>query len=199
MSTNVRKSWEDFLDPSVMRPRLISASLYIAAFESLKSAIIDRVRDFYWCGIDENGDKIDPKYRTVVLSRNRSPVYASLDWLRENGVIELVDVDTFERVKVCRNQLSHRLLSLLGTEGLPADFNACFAEMVALLRKIEVWWIVNVELPTNPDFDGQDVDESGIVPGRIMTLQILLDIALGTDEESRKYIDELRRRSTTAS
>jgi hypothetical protein len=196
MPANARKAWDQFLDPAVMRPRLISASVYIAAFGSLKAAIVDRVRDFYWCGFDGNGDKIDPKYQATVLSRNRSPVYASLDWLRENGAIDLVDIATFDRVKKCRNQLSHRLFDLLGTEGLPADFNQCFSEMVALLRKIEVWWIVNVEIATDPDFDGKDVDEAGIVPGRIMTLKLLLDIALGPEQESRRYLEELRQHAS---
>jgi hypothetical protein len=42
---------------------------------------------------------------------------------------------------------------MLGFEGLPADFEECSSDMVALLRKIEVWWIPNVEIPTNPDFE----------------------------------------------
>lgn len=49
-----------------------------------------------------------------------------------------------------------------GNEGLPADFTQCFEEMVALLRQIELWWIVNVEIPTNPNLDGEEIDESGI-------------------------------------
>ena len=100
---------------------------------------------------------------------------------------------TFERVKGCRNNVAHKLHSVLGSEGLPAEFSQCFADMVALLRKIEVWWITNVEIPTNPDFDGVEVDESGIVPGPVMTMQLLMDIALGDDERSRFYYDEFRK------
>jgi len=84
---------------------------------------------------------------------------------------------------------------MLGVKGLPADFEQCFQEMVRLLRKIEVWWIVNVEIPTNPDFDGEQIDEQGIVPGSVMSLQLLCDIALGDERQSRYYHDELRRRT----
>ena len=195
MDPNVTRSWEEFLNPKVIRPRLISASIYIAGFEALKDAVVGRIRDFFWTGFDESGDKLDPKYKLDVLARNRSPVYASLDWLRGMNVIGEADVDIFNRAKDCRNKLAHDLLSTLGSEGLPDGFDECFTEMVALLRKIAVWWITNVDIPTDPDFDGRDVDEEGIVPGSIMTIQLLRDIALGDGERSRFYYDEFRKQS----
>lgn len=60
MDSKVRESWSDFLNPDAMRPGLIRASIYIAGFETLKDAIIARLRDFFWTGFDESGDKIDP-------------------------------------------------------------------------------------------------------------------------------------------
>lgn len=196
MDPKVKQSWEEFLNPEVTRPRLIAASLYIAGFEALKDSIVGRIRSFHWAGFDESGDKIDPKYDSDVLARNKSPAYASLDWLKEHGAIDDADVQTFAHVKRCRNKLAHELLSMIGSEGLPADFDQCFADMVALLRKIEVWWIVNVEIPTNPDFDGsEEIDEDGIVPGPIMSMQLLMEIALGDEERSRFHYEEFRKQS----
>jgi len=37
MDPDVGKRWEEFLDPDNMRPKLIVASIFIAAFELLKS------------------------------------------------------------------------------------------------------------------------------------------------------------------
>jgi len=91
--------------------------------------------------------------------------------------------------------LAHRLFSMLGSEVTPPDFAKRFQEMAALLRKIEVWWIKEVEIPTNPDFDGQEISENGIVPGRVMGLQLLCDIALGDEDRSRFYIEEFRKRA----
>ena len=195
MNPNVTRTWEEFLNPEVMRPRLITASIYIAGFESLKDAIVDHIRDFFWTGFDESGDKIDPKYRSDVLARKRSPVYASLDWLTEMNVIDDADVDAFNRVKACRNTLAHNLFSMLASQGLPPDFEQCFTEMLALLRKIEVWWITNVEIPTNSDYDGSEIDEEEIVPGRLMAMQLLWDIALGDEERSRFYYNEFHKQS----
>ena len=38
---------EDFLNPEILRPKLIVASIYITAFELLKSTIVERIRSFY--------------------------------------------------------------------------------------------------------------------------------------------------------
>lgn len=79
--------------------------------------------------------------------------------------------------------------------GLPSELPERFAEMVALLDKIERWWIVNVELATDQDVKGQEVDQEGIIPGPIISLRLMLEIALGSEEESRKYINEFLRRA----
>jgi len=47
MDPNVKHSWEEFLNPEVMRSRLITASIYIAGFEAFKDAVVGRIRDFF--------------------------------------------------------------------------------------------------------------------------------------------------------
>lgn len=87
MKDHGQQAWEDFLNPEVLRSRLITASLYIAAFEVLKDSIVDRIRDFFCIGFEEGRDIINPQYQTEVLSRNSSPVHASLAWLQSMGAI----------------------------------------------------------------------------------------------------------------
>jgi len=48
LDPKIRQSWEEFLNPEVMRPRLIAASIYIAGFEALKDSIVGRIREFFW-------------------------------------------------------------------------------------------------------------------------------------------------------
>ena len=199
MDETVRNSWERFLDPDVLRSSLIMASVYIAAFETLKSSIVEQLRDFYVTGFDKSIQKnggwlIDPAYQTRVLARHRSPVYASLDWLKESHAIDDGDLAAFERAKACRNDVTHRINQML-SGGLPADLADRFAEMIALVDKIGRWWVVNLEIPINPDFDGEEIDEAGIVPGQTMGLRLLMDIALGTEEESQFYIKEFLKRT----
>jgi hypothetical protein len=194
MDDKTRISWENFLNPASLRANLIVASIYIAAYEILKDAIVDRIRDFFTNGFDESGWRLDPKYQSQVLSTNRSPVYASLAWLKERDAIDDADLVTFERVKELRNKLAHGLKGIL-YEGPPADFAERLSEMITLLDKIERWWIVNVEIATDPDLHDKEIDETMVIPGPTMWLRLLLDIALGSEEESKKYIDEFMKQT----
>lgn len=126
-----------------------------------------------------------------MLDRDRSPVYASLIWLLDRGVLEEADLDQFERLKLCRNKLAHDLASV--SLGTATDHLTLFPVMLELLSKIERWWIVNVEIPINEDLDGAEIDEAGIVPGRVMTVRILADLALGSDNEARAYLEYFQK------
>lgn len=193
MQKDIQKKWEDFLNPELTRSQLISAAIFIASYEILKDSIIGRIRNFYIDGFNEKEDIIAPEYASKVLSRNKSRLYASLSWLQENGAIDSADLQSFERIKICRNQLAHNLFTLLANEGLPLSLQQCFDEMCMLHQKIEVWWIVNVEIDINPDYDGQTIDENEIVPGSVMMLQLLQEIALGADEKSQFYYHEFKK------
>src|SRR5215207_2514976 len=97
MSDENQANWERFLDPEVLRPNLILASVYIAAFEVLKNSILERIREFYITGFDENGWIIMPEYKTDVLSKDKSPTYASLKWLKESEAIGDDDIEKFSK------------------------------------------------------------------------------------------------------
>lgn len=173
---SIADQWERFLDPEVVRPSLFLATMFITAFEILKDSIVEDVRGFYTNGFDENGPTVGDEYKSKVLSKNKSPLYASLQWLRENEAIDDEDLKTFEKLKNTRNQLAHQLFAVV-TGQVESAHESQFAELMALLRKIGVWWVVNVEIPTNPDYDGQEIDEEGIVPGPILSLQMLIEVA----------------------
>jgi hypothetical protein len=194
-----QESWERFLNPDELRPTLMLSSIYISTFEILKDVIISRIKDFYWRGFDENGDIIDPKYQSDVLAKNSSPLYASILWLKEAEAISDSDIELFNQIKKRRNDIAHEMFRML-SEGLPVDFAERFNDMVSLVSKIEKWWIINVELETGPivldsenklvEVNIDDIDLDGIIPGPIASLRMLIDIAIGTDEQSRYYFNE---------
>jgi len=181
--------WERFLDPEVVRPSLFLATMFITTFEILKDSIVDDVRGFYMDGFDEHGPTIGAEYQYQVLSKNKSPLYASLQWLRENDAIDDEDLITFEKLKNTRNQLAHQLFAVV-TGQVESAHETQFTDLVTLLRKIGVWWVVNVEIPTNPDFDGQEIDEEGIVPGAVLSLQMLIEVASGNTELLERWRKE---------
>jgi hypothetical protein len=46
-----------------------------------------------------------------------------------------------------------------------------------------------LDVPTNPDVDGQTVDPESVLPGPVAGVQLLYHIALGGPQENRLYID----------
>lgn len=188
------RSWEDFLNPEILRAKLITASIYLAAFEILKGSIIERIESFFTDGFGPQGKILSPEYEAEVKSRHKSKVRASLEWLKEKEAITAEDIEVFDKIRDFRNEVAHEMPSLLGGEG-SVNFAQQFEWMVALLRKIEVWWVVNFELAINPDFRDVEIDEDGIIPGPLLTLQLMFEIALGDPEKESYYCDEFRKRS----
>ncbi len=67
---DINEKWEHFLDPEVFRPNLIFASIYITAFEILQNSIVERIKDFYTIGFNENGWIILHEYQEDALSKD---------------------------------------------------------------------------------------------------------------------------------
>jgi len=185
----LQQDMEDFLNPGLMRDRLISAALYIAAFESVKDSIIQHLRSFYCIDFPPTKAPCEEYIRSV-LSRSDSPLYASLHWFTDNGAIDKNDISEFEKVKQCRNQLSHNLYKILGSRGLPENFAELFQVLISLQHKIDHWWVVNVEIPIDPEHCNKEYDPEQVIPGSTMAMQMLLDIALGDEETARSYLQQ---------
>lgn len=188
MEEKAQASWERALHPETLKTNIITASIFSMAFEMLKSSIIEKIEGFFINGFDENGKLISSEYKNKVLSLNRSPLYASLKWLEEMDAIDDKDIEQFEHIKRCRNTLAHEMLTFASTG---VDFNVAeaFDQMVELLTKIEIWWFVNLDMAIDPEAYPDDFDLEQVTPGPVWSLQMLIDVALGPEEEARKYYD----------
>ncbi|MBU0490964.1 MAG: hypothetical protein KKA73_09705 [Chloroflexi bacterium] len=164
---------DKFLNPDVIKSNLILSSLYLAAYELLKDAIVDNIRDFFSFEY-KNGRAIpDEQYKDEVVRVHKDLLYASCSWLQRNGVITENEVEEIETIRKHRNQVAHELPKLLGDADLNLNVGY-FLRIRELLEKIEVWWIKNVEIPVNTDFDGVDVNEEDIRPGRVIALDYVI-------------------------
>lgn len=100
--------------------------------------------------------------------------------------INEADIAAYEQLKRTRNLLAHQLFNVV-TGQVESKHQEQFEVLVTLLRKIEVWWIVNMEIPCNPYFDGEEIDVDGIVPGSILSLEMLLEVVSGNTELLEKW------------
>ncbi len=188
MDEKIKASWERALHPETLKTNIITASIFSMAFEMLKNSIIEKIEGFFTNGFDENGLIVSPEYKEKVLSLNRSPLYASLKWLQDKGAIDVEDLEKFEHIKRCRNTLAHEILTF-ASSGVDFDVAEAFEEMIGLLRKIEIWWFENLDMAIDPEAYPENLNLDQVIPGPVWSLQMLIDVALGPEQEARKYYD----------
>jgi hypothetical protein len=189
------RGWAKFLNPDVLRGNLITASIFLATYEILRSSVIDRIRDFFTHGFDENGWIVSEEYQTEVLALDKSPLRASLLWLKGMSVLNDSEIEYVDLVREHRNTVAHDLLKFLGTAD--ADINVkLLSGLYELVTKIDRWWIREVEMTIDPDHDGSEVADEDIVSGNMLSIQLMIQIATG--EDSAACWEEFQRQVGTA-
>lgn len=123
-----------------------------------------------------------------MLDLNKSPLYASLQWLKNSEAIDESDIKIFDDLKKHRNLLVHELPELIFSGKLISSIDQ-FRKAIELLRKIETWWLINVEIPINPGFDGADVNPDEVLAGPVMMMQIMLEVLSGNEILLKQFQD----------
>jgi hypothetical protein len=187
-------NWIKFLDPENLKGNLMFSSLYIATFEAFKDYVIEEVKFFFNTGFRDGQYTFNPKYNTHVVSKDKSIVKATLLWLKDMEAIDAKDIETYDVLRQYRNKLSHELMTLL-FEGLPEELPEKFAQLIQLRVKVEKWWILNIEMPTNPDFDSdKKINEDDIVTSSQMFNKLFMDMLSGEEETASYYKNEFKKK-----
>lgn len=193
MTSNNDEKWMRFLDPENLKDGLIFSSLYIATYESFKGYVMEEVKFFFNNGFDNGKYIFSDSYNSDVLSKDKSAVKATLLWLKEHGAIEDRDIEIFDELRKYRNKLAHELMGLL-FEGLPEELPDKFIELIKLRVKIEKWWILNIEIPTNPNFDADiDISDKDITTSSQIFNQLILDMLSEDENKAFFYQKEMKK------
>ena len=111
------------------------------------------------------------------------------------GAIDQDDLESFENIKRCRNELTHEMLKFT-SDGVEHDVEALLGEMVSLLRKVEIWWFENLDMAIDPEAYPPDLDRDQVIPGPVWSLQMLIDIALGPEDKAAEYYNDFVAQSS---
>lgn len=88
------KDWLKFLDANEVKFQLTTASIYLTAYDLLITNVVEKVRDFYVAGFDQDGEIISDDYKTNVRGLYKSDiVIASLLWLKNNNALNEEEVE----------------------------------------------------------------------------------------------------------
>lgn len=187
-------NWIKFLNPENLKDNLMFSSLYIATFEAFKDYVVDEVKLFYNNGIEDGEYIFSEKYNLNVIKLDKSILKASLLWLRNLTVIDDNDIETFDELRQYRNKLSHELMTLL-FEDLLKELPQKFVKLRTLRVKIEKWYIMNIEIPTNPYFEGKsEINEENIITSSQVFNQLFSDILSGDEKKASYYQNELKKK-----
>ena len=187
----VRASWLKIATPEVLGANLIKASLFLVAWEVLKNSIIGKPLGFF--STEFEGDNFQPKpsvkYKEVVLSLDKNVLMASCLWFKSMEALTDDDIRKLQEAREYRNQIAHNLLEFLGS--FDKDLEDEQLQVVQeILVKVDRWWIREIEIPTNPDFDGQNVPDEEISSGNMLMLAMIFDVVSGK-QDYRELLESL--------
>jgi hypothetical protein len=175
-----RRGWAKFLNPEVLRGNLIVASIFLAIYEMLRTSVIDRIRDFFSHEFRDGEWIASEDYQTKCLALDKSPLRASLLWLKQMSAIDDADIARVDRIREHRNELAHDLPKFLGTADTEVNVQLLVG-IYELVTKIDRWWIREFDMTTDPDLDGREVADEDITWGNMIFIQMMLRIATGED------------------
>ncbi len=181
---------DNILNENLVRRNLILASLLLSSFETLKSVIEDRIIGFFSFGESYfDKDRIirfkkTDHFKAEVLEKYASEVKGNEDfrlfsscclWLRETDVISDIDLETISSIRGQRNLIAHELVRILFEDH--TELNARLIRVaISLVEKIELWWVLNVEVPADEQYDGVEVKAEDVETGMKNLLEYLATI-----------------------
>ncbi|WP_104803272.1 hypothetical protein [Blautia marasmi] len=166
------------------------ASLFVLNFECLKDFVVNKIRDFYSDNIIEDGKwihKETKKYKEVVRALSRYIDDASMKWFIDSGAITEADYELYQTIRTRRNDIIHELLKNSGDGFNEIDIEL-FGSLLSLYRKLDKWWINEIEISISAEDIPKDYDPDEVVGGQAIVLFVINDILLGNQGERYKEI-----------
>jgi hypothetical protein len=107
-----------------------------------------------------------------------------LRWWQQAGALTEQDFQDFLQLREHRNEIAHTLPNVL----LKPDVQVDLLKLVAiyhLLVKVDRWWLTDIEIPCNEDFDAQQIDPSDVQSGYMNFLGYLITALYPSKEPGR--------------
>jgi hypothetical protein len=161
----------------------------------LQSSIIERIHEFFTYEFNEKGGIESKQYKDEVLSLDKNKRQASLLWLKKMSAINDADMKLVKNIVDHRNELAHELPKFLANADAEININL-LGSIYELLAKIDRWWIKEVHIPTNPDFDGQEIADTDIQSLTMISMELMLRIV--ADEHTSVFWEEFQKQAVKA-
>ena len=169
------KRLQDKIQPENVATALVRAGAFLTGYELVKTAIVDEVKGFFVQGFDQ--DRLIPSkdYERKVLPLGRNVFEASVNWLVQMEALTQGQADSLDSIRSHRHELAHELARFIVDPDADVSVDR-LTELQGFMRSLDRFW-GGINVDTDPDFAGVDVDRDDIVSGSGALLTYLLQIA----------------------
>lgn len=119
---------------------------------------------------------------------------ASALWFEKMGAISNDDIELLLKLREHRNLIAHELPKVLSTVELDVNLEY-FDRILYLVHKIDKWWIREIDIPTNPDFDDRiftQAELDGVQSSRMIVMGLFVAMAKGHEAELRLLYESVK-------
>ena len=193
---------ENVMTPENLQLTVSFTSLFVLVFECFKDMVIDRPKEFFCTEkIEFKEDKIvyyeTEKYKREVRKLANKPFEASLRWFANHKVITEFDVNKALSIELHRHSFVHELYNVVHN-GISDDDIKLLADLISIYRKIDSWWIYNVEIDWDEIKDPNNVKQDECISGSLMMIDVMINILLkGEGESYRECLAQIKKTVTS--
>ena len=193
---------ENVMTPENLQLTVSFTSLFVLVFECFKDMVIDRPKEFFCTEkIEFKEDKIvyyeTEKYKREVKNLAKKPFEASLRWFANHKVITEYDVNKALAIELRRHSFVHELYNIVHN-GISDDDIKLLADLISIYRKIDSWWIYNVEIDWDEIKDPNNVKQDECISGSLMMIDVMINILLkGEGESYRECLAQIKETVTS--
>lgn len=186
MASDSSGLWDKIFDAEMLRINLTSCSLFICAFEMFRDTVISRPKTFFMDGFDKNGPITGEEYRNEVLSLDSNPFRASLRWFKKMDALSSEDLDTIDRIRKHRNELTHEMVRFVTESEKNLDVDL-YQALIEIFIRLERWWFSWFETSVQPESIPDGASSEDVQSSQVMLLNHMLEIAVKLGKKGSRY------------
>ena len=173
---------ENVMTAETLQMTVSFASLFVLVFECFKDMVIDRPKSFYCLSTMEfREDKVvyreTEKYKNKVRKLAQKPFEASLRWFLEQDVITQEEQERVLAIELHRHSFVHELYNVVH-KGISDEDIKLLADLISIYKKIDSWWIYNVEIDWDEIKDPDNVKMDECFSSSLMMIDVMINILL---------------------
>ncbi|MDY4128277.1 hypothetical protein [Peptostreptococcus porci] len=173
--------FKNIYNHDILKQKINYIAVFTLIFESFKDFIITQPRDFL-CLMGIKDGKLNyiesPEYKKLRSLDKRHLDNASFKWFIELNAFSEEDFAIYNDSRKKRNRIVHEMISEVGEKVTEEDMEL-LVKMIELYRKIDKWWINEIEIQISTDEISGNYDSNDIFSIQDMILESIVDIAIG--------------------